>query len=164
VKLFLLVLCGAAFAVVSLFIWRTGEVVKQTVAVAGVLFSGVCLVFGVVKLIWRQPALIINSAGILDNSSALGKYAVLWDEIEDGYISTMQTSLFSKQRVLSIRLKRTEEFIHRQPAIRACLMKANVGLLGAPVNISTNTLPVSLEELISLIQQKYPKAEVPTST
>jgi hypothetical protein len=90
----------------------------------------------------------------MDNSSALGGYAIRWNEVESIYISTMRTSAFSSQRFLSIRLKRPEEFLSRQSAFRARLMKVNVSLVGAPVNISANTLPIKLEELMAMVQQK----------
>jgi hypothetical protein len=40
------------------------------------------------------------------------------------------------------------------------MMKMNVGLVGAAVNIPANTLPISLEELIQNIQQKCPGIQV----
>jgi uncharacterized paraquat-inducible protein A len=39
-------------------------------------------------------------------------------------------------------------------------MKMNVSLTGTVVNIPANVLPISLEELIQNMQQKYPALEV----
>jgi len=153
-RVLLLGLGAAAFVALGFFLWRIGGIRNQIVAVAAGGFFGMCFFFALYKLIWRQPALIISSSGLVDNSSALGGYAIRWNEVESVYISTMRTSLFSSQHFLSIRLKRPEEFLNRQSSFRARLMKANVSLVGAPVNISANTLPIKLEELVAMVQQK----------
>jgi len=158
-RVFLLLLGSAAFVALGIVLWRIGGIRNEVVGVAASGFFGLCLVFAVVKLISHQPALIMNSSGFMDNTSALGGYTVRWDEVESIYISSMRTSLFSAQRFLSVRLKRPEEFLSRQSAFKARLMKANVGLVGAPINISTNTLPVKLEELVAMMQKRLPSAQ-----
>jgi hypothetical protein len=158
-KLLLLVLGGAAFIALGLFLWRTGQIKNQVVAILSVVFFGACFVFGVIRLIWRKPSLIISPMGILERSSALGSYLLRWDEIDSVFISTMQVTAFSSQRFLSIRLKNTEEFLARQSSARARLMRMNMGLVGAPINISASTLPVKLEELIEVMQQKSPAGQ-----
>ena len=155
-KLFLLIFVAAVLVAANFFTWKTGKTTHQAVAVAGGVLFGACLLFAIARLVWRRPALIINSAGFMDNSSALGAYSLRWDEIEAIYISSIRASAFSRQRFLSVRLKRVDEFINRQPAFRAKLMRANIRLVGAPVNISAVTLPVTLEEVVTIMQQKCP--------
>jgi len=155
-KLFFLTLGATGFVAGSVFIWKAGDLTNQVVAATAGAFFGVCLVIGVAKLIWHRPALIINSTGILENSSAFGGHFLHWSEIEGIYISSLRVSTFSRQRFLSILLKRPEEFLSRQSTLRAGLMNANVGLVGAPVNISASALPMTLEEIITIIQQKSP--------
>jgi hypothetical protein len=158
-RVFLALLGSAVFVALGAFLWRIGGIRNQVAAVASCVVFGLCLIFAVIRLISHQPALIINSSCLMDNSSALGGYTVRWDEVEGIYISSVRASLFSTQRFLSICLKRPEEFLSRQSAFRARWMKANVALVGAPVNISASPLPVRLEELMAMIQKNLASAQ-----
>jgi hypothetical protein len=155
-KLLLLALGSAAFVVLGFFMWSTGQTKNQVGGVLSIVFFGACFLFGAARLIWRRPSLIISPNGIFEGSSALGGYLLRWDEIHSVYISTMRVNVFSSQRFLSVRLNNTEEFLARQSSAKARLMRMNMGLVGAPINISSSTLPMTLEEIINVIQQKSP--------
>jgi hypothetical protein len=61
-RILLIGLGAAAFVALSFFLWQIGGVRNQIVAVAACGFFGICFLFALYKLIWRQPALIINSS------------------------------------------------------------------------------------------------------
>jgi hypothetical protein len=162
-KLLLLVLGAAAFVALGFFVWSIGEIKGQVAGALSIVFFSACFVFGVIRLIWRSPSLIISPMGIFEGSSALGSYILRWDEIHSVYISTMRVTVFSSQRFLSVRLKNTEEFLARQSSAKARIMRMNMGLVGAPINISASALPVTLEEILELIHQKSPAGLAPSS-
>jgi hypothetical protein len=153
-KVRLLVLGAVVFLTLGGVFWKTGKINNQ-MGLTACVFFGAWLGFGLVMLSRKRPALIINSVGILDQSSTLGGYALRWDEAEGFYISST-VLWFVKFRFLSIRVKEPDAYISRQEPIRATLMKANVQQLGAPVAISAMILSVTLEELIALIHKKCP--------
>jgi len=160
-KLLLAIFGAAAFVALGFFLWNTGEIKGQIAGVLSIGFFGACFLFCVIRLTWRRPSLIISPMGIFDSSSWLGGYILPWNEIDRVYVSTMRTSVFSSQRFLSVRLKNTEEFLARQSSAKTRMMRMNMGLVGAPINISASTLPVTLEEILELIHQKSPSGLAP---
>ncbi|HYL91677.1 MAG TPA: STM3941 family protein [Alphaproteobacteria bacterium] len=154
-KLLLIALGAVAFVVSSLFLWHTGNFVDQMIAVLAVTFFGVCFLWAVFRILRPRPALVINYAGICDNSSVSGAGLVRWHEVKAIGISVMRIGA-NKQRFLSIYLKDNEEFLRRQPSLKARAMRVNLGLLGTPICISAVSLPLSLDELILQVRQKVP--------
>jgi len=154
-KLLLFVVICAAFLAGCFPMWSDGRYEYQVAAVLGWVFFGLALLFFITRLVQRVPALIVNQSGIFDKSSGISSYFLRWEEIDSIYISSI-----GRQRFLSIKLNDPEAFLSRQSAIKAKLMRANIKLVGAPVNISASTLPMKLDELVATIQQKSRAARV----
>jgi hypothetical protein len=110
-------------------------------------FFGLCFVYAVYRLVVRKPSLILSREGILDNASAVSAGFVRWEEVDRIFYSSMMN-----QEFVSIALKDTEGFLGRIGGVKATLMRANVGLVGAPINLPANALAVSSAELLKLIQ------------
>ena len=72
----------------------------------------------------------------------------------------MYMAKIKNQRILAVRVKDVENFLSRQSGLKSSLMKINLNLVGAPINIPASTLPISLEELIQNIQIKCPNIEI----
>jgi hypothetical protein len=53
-------------------------------------------------------------------------------------------------------LKNDQEFLSRQSALKATMLHANMSLGGAPVAIPGSALPMTLEELMQVIEKKCP--------
>lgn len=153
-KLVLFALLSAGFVVAGFFIWSNDRN-DRFVAVADWIFFGFALLFFISRLGQRVPALIVNQSGIFDKSSGLSGYFLRWEEIDSIYISQM-----GRQRFLSIRLKDPEAFLSNFSGFKVKMMRANMKLVGAPLNISASTLPMKLEDLITAIQQKSPALRV----
>ena len=147
-------LCGG-----GILAWNEGSIEYQIVAVVGWAFFGLGSLFLVKKIIKRTPSLIVNYSGIFDNSSAYGAYFLRWDEIESIGIESMKVRSSRHQiRLIAIRLKDPEAFLAQQSAFKAFLLRWNIKLVGTPVTISTNTLPMKLEELLAVIRAKSASA------
>jgi hypothetical protein len=78
-----------------------------------------------------------------------------WDEISDVFVKRIQGQLF-----LAIDVKDVEALLSRQSWPKARLMKMNRSLFGAAVYISANALPMSIEERIQSVQQKFPAIRI----
>ncbi len=154
-KLVLLMLVCAAFAAIGFGMWNDGKPNDRMIAVADWIFFGGGVAIFLAQLMRRSPSLIVNQSGIFDNSSALKACLLRWEEIDALYISSI-----GRQRFLSIRLRDAEGFLSRQSGVKAKSMRANIKLVGAPVNIAATTLSVKLEELLEIIRQKYPAVRV----
>jgi hypothetical protein len=66
----------------------------------------------------------------------------------------------SSHRFLAINLKDPDGFLQRQSFFKAMWMKANMGMVGTPVTIVPNTLPLTLEELLEAIRRKHPEIQI----
>ncbi len=158
-KKLLLVAAGATILVaLSVFLLTDGKVDDRLAGIVGIGLFGFCLLAIIWQLMRRAPALIIHYSGILYDTTGTTGF-LSWDEIAGIYIATMRVSA-SKQRFLAIVPKDMDKFLARRSAFKARLAKWNVGLVGAPINISATTLPITLEELIQNIQQKSPNIAI----
>ena len=110
-------------------------------------FFGLCFIYGLYRLVVRRPSLILSRDGILDNASAVNAGLVRWEEINRIFCSSMQ-----RQQFVSITLKDAEGFLGRMGVIKARLMRVNVRLVGAPINLPANVLAMTSSELLELIQ------------
>jgi hypothetical protein len=155
-KKLLLVSAGAAiFIALGVFLLTTGKVEDRIAGIAGIVIFGLCLLVVIWQLTRQVPAIIIHYSGILYNPSRATSGFLRWDEIAGIFISRLRT-----QRFLSIAVKDMDGFLSRRSSLKANLLKINMGLVGAPINISATTLPISLEELIQNIQQKCPNIAI----
>ena len=156
-KLLLITAGGAMFVVLGFFLLRSTDTEERLAGIAGIVFFGFCALFGIWRLVRPTPAVILHSSGIFDNASALSAGFLHWDEISSIYVAKIKN-----QRSLAIVLKDVDAFLSRQSGMKSKIMKMNVGLTGAAVNIPASTLPISLEELIRQIQQRCPALHVVT--
>ncbi|HEY6250545.1 MAG TPA: STM3941 family protein, partial [Candidatus Angelobacter sp.] len=154
-KLALFALLCALFLAGGFGMWNDSRIEYKVGAVADWIFFGLALLLFISRLVQRVPSLIVNQSGIFDSSSRISAYFLRWEEIDSVYISSL-----GRQRFLSLRLRDPEAFLSRQSPMKAKIMRANIKLVGAPVNISASTLPLKLEELLSVIQQKAPAVRV----
>ena len=154
-KLLLITCGGAGFVALGLWLSRSSDTEERWIGIASVVFFGLCMLYAVARLVRPTPALVIHPSGIFDNASALSAGFLLWDEIAGVYVAKLKN-----QRFLAIAVKDLEALLSRQSRLKARMMKMNVGLVGAAVNIPANTLPISLEDLIQNIQQKCPGIQV----
>jgi hypothetical protein len=124
-----------------------------------ILISGISAIvfFGYIaftlfkKLPDNKPGLIINSKGIIDNSSGVSAGLVLWKDIIE-----ISTTNVMNQKFLMFILKNPEEYINRQIGIvKRKAMEINYRSYGSPISISANTLDTNFEELYELLQRKF---------
>lgn len=119
--------------------------------VFAMLFFGLILVILLRKIIENKPGLIINSEGVIDNSSGLSAGLVLWSDI-----LSISTTNVTDQKFIVFIVKNPEEYISRQKGIfKRGAMKFNYRFYGSPINISANTLNTNFDKLFELLNQKF---------
>jgi hypothetical protein len=137
------------FVVVGIFIIRDTSlplIIRYIGGYFGSGFFGICLAYGMIRLLKPIPSVIISNEGLFDNASATGAGMLRWSEIADVKIYS-----FMRQRFLGIIPHNPEEIFRRQGALKRCLMQLNRRLVQAPFNIPENALPVKLEEIFDQI-------------
>lgn len=154
-KMLLVAAVSAIFVVLGLALFfKPAGATEHIVVLTCTVVTTLPLLYSIARLMRPFPALIIHSSGVFDNASALSAGFLRWEEISGVRITTL-----NGQRSLAIAVKDVDALLGRQPAFKAKIMKINIGILGAAVNIP-NTLPISLEELMQTIQQRCPAIQV----
>ncbi len=151
-KLVLIAVGAFVFIAIGVFIIRKPEtfwIVRVLGGYLGVAFFGICLGYAIFRLIKPKPSLVINDEGVFDNASAVGAGMLKWSEIAEVKISS-----YMGQRFLSIVPNNLEEILQRQSILKRWLMKVNRGLVDSPFNVPETTLPLKLEEVLSLIDTR----------
>lgn len=162
-KIVLLLLGAAAFVAVSAWMFtlddatirremRRSPVFVRGVGVVGMAFFGLCGVFAVKKLFDKKPGLVLNSSGIIDNSSAVAAGFIPWSEILGVEVFEM-----FRQKILVIKVTRPEAYVERGSRARQAANRANYRLCGSPIVITSNTLTIAFPELIAVFHRYHEK-------
>ena len=122
------------------------------VGIVSIAFFGLCGLIAVKKLFDNSPGLIINSEGILDNSSGVSAGIIPWGEIVG--IGEYQVH---KQKFISIQVKDPEKYVNNGSALKRIANRADIKLCGTPINISANSLKISHDDLLQTIGEYYRK-------
>jgi hypothetical protein len=123
------------------------------ISYVGIPFFGLCLVYAIYRLLMPKPAVVISDEGIFDNASAVGAGMLRWEEIADVFAYE-----FMGQRMLGIIPVNEEIVLGRQSRLKRVMAKMNKGIAEAPFNIPQNVLPISVDELLTRVEERrrYP--------
>lgn len=116
------------------------------------VFFGLCAVIAARKMFDKKPGLVLNSSGIIDNSSGVAAGFIPWNEILGAEIFEV-----FRQKTLIILVKNPEAYVERGNPLKRAANKANYKMCGSPIAITSNTLQMSFPELLSLFQQYHQK-------
>lgn len=158
-KLALILLGALACVAGSIGIWsiadtqaRYNPLFMKAIAVAGVLFSGGGAVYCCFKVFDTRPGLIIDSQGIVDNSSAVAAGRIFWHEIIG-----LKVSEIAGQRFISIEVVDPKRFIDGGSFFSRMVNAANTKMTGSPINISSISLRVEFDKLVHELTEAFAK-------
>ena len=100
---------------------------------AAALFGLAGAGYGIAKSRDEKPGLILNSEGMVDNSSAVAAGFIPWSEVTDVDIFQIQS-----QRMLVVHVADPGKYVERGSALKRALNRANAGMCGSPIVISSN--------------------------
>ena len=121
-----------------------------------IVVFGTLALFFFKKLFNKEPGLIFNSSGIVDNASAASAGFIPWSEVLGSQVFEMQ-----RQKMLVIMVTDPQKYVDRGSALKRKLNQANYNMVGSPISISATALKTNFSELQSVFneyQQKYGKA------
>jgi hypothetical protein len=110
--------------------------------VAAALFGAARVVYGLVKSRDRKPGLTLSPAGLVDNSSAVAAGFIPWSEV-----TGLDTFQLHRQQMLVIKVADPGKYIERGSAVKRALNRANAGMVGSPIVITSNALRIPFDEL-----------------
>ncbi len=117
------------------------------IAIASILFFGACAVYIVRKLSDNKPGLIIDTAGLTDNSSGFFAGQILWNDIEN--ISVIE---IHRQQLIILQVKNPQDYIDKQTSsFKRKMMQMNFNIYGTPLSITSNSLQIKFDELLNIL-------------
>ncbi|MGB0664699.1 MAG: STM3941 family protein [Pontibacterium sp.] len=119
-------------------------------AILSIAFSSACGVFGARAAFNNSPGLVVNSKGIIDNSSALSAGLIPWEDIV-----RIGRSDAAIPRFIAIHVKEPHKYANNGNAMKRLVNRAHILMFGTPVFISVHTLKISYYDLHRVITQHY---------
>lgn len=123
--------------------------------VAGVLGIAVFGLFAVLAarlVLQRGPALVIDSRGITDSSSASAAGFVPWHQVRGLSIWEHRG-----QRIVCVAVHDPALVLAAANRLTRTAMRANIRMVGTPVTIATTALPFTADQLIDEIAAMVPR-------
>lgn len=120
------------------------------IGVACVVLFGFGSLLGIKKLFDQSPGLIINSEGILDNSSGVSAGIIPWADVVG-----IEEYQVKQQKFISIKVKNPEKYANKGSFLKRMVNRANIKMCGTPINISVNGLKISYDDLHGFIREYY---------
>jgi hypothetical protein len=130
-----------------------GNIKMVVVGIFSMIFFGFGFIYFLYRLMNRQPSIIMNKEGIIDNSSYFGAGRLKWTEIQD-----IKLHRFKGQKFIGLELHDTDQFLARQSGLKKYVMRMNKGLVQSPVNISQSGISMPLEQLYVLMLETWQNA------
>ena len=119
--------------------------------IVSILFFGICAVYIARKLPDNKAGLIIDSSGLIDNSSGVSAGRILWSDIQD--ISVIE---IHRQKLIMLQVKNPQDYIDRQKSrFKRKMMQMNFNMYGTPLSITSNSLKIEFNELINILHDQF---------
>ena len=154
----LLGLCLGALAFVALGVFLIREPGRkglwaQFMGAVTVAFFGAVGVAVLFRLLRPGPAILIDDDGIVDDASGVSLGRIRWDQV--GAIDEYRVD---DQAFLSIKVKDVEALIAQQPFWKRRIIRANLRMGAAAVNIPQASLGIKLSDLRREMEQRKREA------
>jgi hypothetical protein len=145
-----LLICGG-FVAVGFFLYSgpAGDEDAHFVGLLCILVFGGAMIYPLARLLRHAPTLIIHSSGVVDNGSALSVGFLPWHEM-----ARVEIVQFGSQRYLAIGVKNRETLLRAQSGLKALILKFNSKTFGTATYISSLSLSMPLEEIVSAIRER----------
>lgn len=157
IKIILLLLGGVVFVVLGILfvinpekfispIMRSPEFIRIS-GIASILFFGITIIYGIIKLFDNKIGLTIDENGITDNTNASSVGLIKWTDITE-----IKTEQIMSTKFLLIFTNNADKYLERVGSIQRNLMLANEKIYGTPLSITSNTLKCDFDSLERLLK------------
>lgn len=158
-KIFILLVGAIMFVLLGILFIITPDTFISTIfqnpqtirvaGVAGVLFFGTALMYGLRKLFDKKSGLIIDESGITDNTNASSVGLINWSDITD-----IKTEKVMSTKFLLIYTSNPDKYLESVGGLKRKLMEGNMKMYGTPLSITSNTLKYNFDKLEKLILER----------
>nr|WP_205503726.1 STM3941 family protein [Rufibacter sp. SYSU D00308] len=113
------------------------------------MFFGGVAVYGVRKFFDKAVGLVIDQAGITDNTNAASAGRIEWADITHMELEQVMSTKF-----LLLYTHQPDKYLNRATGLKRKLLQGNLNMYGTPLVITSNTLACNFETLEALLQEK----------
>jgi hypothetical protein len=117
---------------------------------ATIAFFSLCGVVAAIKLLDQRPGLVLSAEGIFDNSSGVSAGLVPWADIVGFSMYQVQ-----RQKMLVMMVSSPQKCIENRNFLIRPLLRANAGISGSPITITSSSLKISFSELTDACNEYY---------
>jgi len=158
-KIFLMVVGSIVFVVLGILItispdtfisahFRNPNEIRLG-GIAGIIFFGAAVFYGIGKLLDKTPGLIVDDNGITDNTNASSVGLINWVDITE-----IKTQQIKSTKFILIFTSNPEKYLEKVHGFKRKLMQANMKMYGTPLSIISNTLKLSYTDMEQLLNNK----------
>lgn len=122
----------------------------QITGILCILFFGTTAVLGIRKWMERKIALIIDDAGIFENSHSTSAGWIPWADITGIRIGQVATTRF-----ILIDVKNPDKYLAESSGFKRKILKANMNLYNTPLAITATTLDTNFDKLVQLLNAYF---------
>ena len=148
-KKILLLFLGCLVAVAgAIWMITKGDIIIGWVVL---ILPGLAVVFLLFKLSDMKPGLIVNKAGLINNSSGIAAREVLWSDVCDMAVFESKST-----KMVFLNVHNPEQYIDREKNVLVrFILRQNFNMYGSPIGISTVGLKISFDELLDILNRYY---------
>lgn len=123
------------------------QFVLLIIGIVSILFFGIVFIFIARKLFDNKPGLVINSMGLVDNSSGVSGGEILWEDIESFSVIEIH-----RQKLIMLHVKNPQDYIDKQTSsFKRKMMQVNYNMYNTPLSITSNTLQIKFDDLLNIL-------------
>lgn len=127
--------------------WVSGE--NRLLASIGIAFVAFVCAFGISKIISTQPALVLDSNGLLISRNVGPAGLVNWRDI-----SSFKLERYGSDQLLVVKVSNPDKYQDRGSLSYKFLQKIGAGMFGSPICISTKFIADSPAHIIEAVESE----------
>lgn len=149
-KMIFNLVAACVFVLASAFLLAGGHATLKTriTGIIGILFFGAVGLWALRRLANWQPGLVLSAKGINDRSSGVAMGFVPWSDIRGFGIHRLGGAGF-----LIVQLADARKYARRGNVIQRMFHRANMGMCGSPMTLSSTGLAIGLDDLERLCRR-----------
>lgn len=131
---------------------RFDPTLVKGVGIAGILFFGATLIFGIKKVFDKTIGLTIDENGIFDNTNASSLGLIKWTDITE-----IKTTQVASTKFLLIYTSNPDFYLDKVKGLKKKLMERNNKMYGTPFSLTSTTLKYNFNDLEKILKDKLNK-------
>lgn len=145
-----LFVCAGFFLIFDQSSKPGASIMSIVIGLVAILFFGICFCYSLIKMIRKEPSLVINEHGFIDFSSYASGGEVAWKDVEHIFMYELMG-----QQMIGVKLRDEKAFLERQNGMKRKLMIANSNMVDATISIAQNSITLPLDQLYLMMMSNW---------